>query len=70
MLLACGIYSGLASRLCAQLEERATSQLELRGLLFGIAREDVPLVLDGFARRGEPCWEIGEVTGEIGIAVR
>jgi selenide,water dikinase len=40
------------------------------GLLFGIAREDVPLVLDGFARRGEPCWEIGEVTGEIGIAVR
>src|SRR5712692_4646085 len=40
------------------------------GLLFGIAREDVPLVLDGFARRGEPCWEIGEVTAEIGIAVR
>src|SRR5437867_13140486 len=40
------------------------------GLLFGVAREDVNLVLDGFARRGEPCWEIGEVAGEIGIAVR
>jgi hypothetical protein len=35
-----------------------------------VAREDVNLVLDGFARRGEPCWEIGEVAGEIGIAVR
>src|SRR6266511_3608179 len=40
------------------------------GLLFAAAPEDAGLVLDGFKRRGEPCWEIGEVTGEIGIAVR
>jgi selenide, water dikinase len=40
------------------------------GLLFAVAAEDSGLVLDGFKRRGEPCWEIGEVTGEVGIAVR
>jgi selenide, water dikinase len=40
------------------------------GLLFGVAPEDARLVHDGFKRRGEACWEIGEVTTEIGIAVR
>jgi selenide,water dikinase len=40
------------------------------GLLFGVAPEDVGMVRDGFKRRGEACWEIGEVTAEIGIAVR
>ena len=40
------------------------------GLLFGVAPEDVGMVHDGFKRRGEACWEIGEVTAEIGIAVR
>jgi selenide,water dikinase len=40
------------------------------GLLFGVAPEDIRLVQEGFRRRGEPCWEIGEVTAEIGIAVR
>jgi selenide,water dikinase len=40
------------------------------GLLFGVAPEDTHMVHDGFKRRGEVCWEIGEVTAEIGIAVR
>jgi selenide,water dikinase len=40
------------------------------GLLFGVAPEDTHMVHDGFKRRGEACWEIGEVTAEIGIAVR
>jgi len=40
------------------------------GLLFGVEPEDTRLVYDGFARRGEVCWEIGEVTPEVGIAVR
>ena len=40
------------------------------GLLFGVAPEDAVRVRDGFELRGEACWEIGEVTAEIGIAVR
>jgi selenide, water dikinase len=40
------------------------------GLLFGVAPGDTRLVHDGFKRRGETCWEIGEVTAEIGLAVR
>ena len=40
------------------------------GLLFGVAPENAGMVHDGFKRRGEACWEIGEVTAEIGIAVR
>ena len=40
------------------------------GLLFAVAPEDTRLVHDGFERRGEPCWEIGEVTTEIGLSVR
>jgi selenide,water dikinase len=40
------------------------------GLLFGVAPEDTRMVHDGFKRRGEACWEIGEVTAEIGITVR
>jgi len=40
------------------------------GLLFGAAPEDAGMVHDGFKRRGEACWEVGEVTAEIGIAVR
>src|SRR6266511_1340620 len=40
------------------------------GLLFAVSPEHARIVLDGFKRRGEPCWEIGEVTAEIGIAVR
>jgi selenide, water dikinase len=40
------------------------------GLLFGVAPENARLVRDGFAQRGEACWEIGEVTTEIGLSVR
>jgi len=40
------------------------------GLLFAVAPENWRLVRDGFERRGEPCWEIGEVTTEIGLSVR
>jgi selenide, water dikinase len=39
------------------------------GLLFSAAPEDARLVHDGFERRGEPCWQIGEVTTEFGISV-
>ena len=40
------------------------------GLLFGVAPENARLVRDGFVQRGEACWEIGEVTTEIGLSVR
>ena len=40
------------------------------GLLFAVAPEHTRLVHEGFKSVGEPCWEIGEVTAEIGIAVR
>ena len=40
------------------------------GLLFGVEPEVTRLVHDNFKRRGEACWEIGEVTTELGIAVR
>ena len=40
------------------------------GLFFGVAPEHTRMVQESFKRLGEPCWEIGEVTAEIGIAVR
>jgi len=40
------------------------------GLLFAVAPENTRLIHDGFERRGEPCWEIGEVTTEVGLSVR
>ena len=39
------------------------------GLLFSVLPERAGLVADGFKRRGEPCWEIGEVTAEVAIRV-
>lgn len=39
------------------------------GLLFGVSPDRAAAVHDGFRRRGEPCWEIGEVTAQPGIAV-
>jgi selenophosphate synthase len=60
------LASSISSAQAGLLFESETSG----GLLFGVAPEDVQLVVDGFARRGEPCWEIGEVTGEIGMAIR
>lgn len=39
------------------------------GLLFSVSPERAGGVLDRFRDRGEPCWEIGEVTVEPGIRV-
>jgi selenide,water dikinase len=39
------------------------------GLLFAVPADNVSVVRDGFMRRGEPCWEVGEVTREPRIAV-
>jgi selenide,water dikinase len=39
------------------------------GLLFAVDPARAPAVREGFKRRGEPCWEIGEVTKEIRIVV-
>ncbi|HET7875290.1 MAG TPA: selenide, water dikinase SelD, partial [Methylomirabilota bacterium] len=39
------------------------------GLLFGVTPERAAAVREGFKRRGEPCWEIGEVTREVRISV-
>jgi len=40
------------------------------GLLFAVPPESAGSVRAGFERRGEPCWEVGEATVEIGLAVR
>ncbi len=39
------------------------------GLFFGVPPAGAARVLDEVAVRGETCWEIGAVTGEIGIRV-
>ena len=39
------------------------------GLLFGVDEERAALVIEGFARRGEPVWEIGVVTKEPALVV-
>ncbi len=39
------------------------------GLLFAVSPEHAPAVRGGLERRGEPVWEIGEVTREIRIVV-
>ena len=39
------------------------------GLLLAVAREKSATIRDGFKRRGEPCWEIGEAIVEPRISV-
>ena len=39
------------------------------GLLFSVAPERARAVADAFRRRGEECWEIGEVLREAVIRV-
>lgn len=39
------------------------------GLLFGVDPDRAALVRAGFARRAEPVWEVGDVTGEARLAV-
>jgi phosphoribosylaminoimidazole (AIR) synthetase len=41
----------------------------LVGLLFGVDAARAASVHDGFKRRGESCWEIGEVTKEPRIVI-
>ena len=40
------------------------------GLLFAVAPEQAGAVREGFVRRGEACWEVGEVTAEKTLSVR
>src|SRR5262245_26399767 len=39
------------------------------GLLFAVTPDQAPAVRAGFARSGEPCWEIGTVTAEPRLVV-
>jgi selenophosphate synthase len=39
------------------------------GLLFAVDPDRTEAVREGFAKRGEPVWEIGEVTAEPRLAV-
>ena len=39
------------------------------GLLFSVPSERADGVIESFRKRGEPCWEIGEVTPEPAIRV-
>src|SRR5262249_61032416 len=39
------------------------------GLLFSVAPDHASRVTEGFARRGEPCWEVGEVVPQPVIRV-
>ncbi len=57
--------SSLPEALVGLLFESETSG----GLIFGVAPERAATVRDGFDRRRESCWEIGEVTQELLISV-
>src|SRR5712671_5049231 len=59
------LASSLPEALVGLLFESETSG----GLIFGVAPERAAAVRDGFDRRRESCWEIGEVTQELLISV-
>jgi selenide,water dikinase len=59
------IHPSLGEAMVGLLFESETSG----GLLFGVDAGRAEEVHAGFAARGEPCWEVGEVTAEPGIAV-
>jgi selenide,water dikinase len=59
------VDASMSSALVGLLFESETSG----GLLFSVSPEQAPRVLDAFKRRGESCWEIGEVTSSPGIVV-
>lgn len=59
------IDSAISAGLTSLLFEAETSG----GLLFSVASERADRVIAGFERRGEPCWEIGEVTPEPTVHV-
>ena len=59
------IDPGVPGFLASLLSESETSG----GLLFSVTADRAPGVLDAFRRRGEECWEIGEVVSEPVIRV-
>jgi selenide,water dikinase len=59
------LASTLAPALVGLLFESETSG----GLLFSVHPDRSAEALDAFTRRGEPCWQIGEVTERPGIVV-
>jgi selenide,water dikinase len=59
------IDSKLSPALAGLLFESETSG----GLFFGVPPREASRVLDAFRARGEECWEVGEVTREVGIRV-
>jgi len=59
------IDSAISAGLTSLLFEAETSG----GLLFSVASERADRVIAGFERRGELCWEIGEVISEPAIRV-
>ncbi|MBI4587968.1 MAG: selenide, water dikinase SelD [Candidatus Rokubacteria bacterium] len=59
------IDTALSSALVNLLFESETSG----GLLFPVAPERADQVIESFGKRGEPCWEIGEVSAEPTIRV-
>ncbi len=59
------IHPSLAAHLVNLLFESETSG----GLLFSVEATQADRVIPRFKERGEPCWEIGEVTADPGIRV-
>ena len=59
------IDASLSAALASMLFESETSG----GLFFAVPRDRAARVIEGFEKRGETCWEIGEVTPEPSIRV-
>ena len=59
------IDASLSAALASMLFESETSG----GLFFAVPRDRAARVIEGFKKRGETCWEIGEVTPEPTISV-
>jgi len=59
------IAADVSAALAGLLFESETSG----GLLFSVASDRAARVIDGFARRGESCWEIGEVVEQPVIRI-
>ena len=60
------IHPDVPPPLASLLSEAETSG----GLLFSVEADDAPRVVDGFRKRGEDCWEIGEIVGDRVIRIQ
>jgi selenide,water dikinase len=60
------IHPGVPAPVASLLSEAETSG----GLLFSVEVDDAPRVAEGFAKRGEECWEIGEVVADRVIRIQ